>query len=243
VIVALHEKKLGNRQHIPYRNSLMTTVLKDSLGGNCRTVMIATMACELEHADETISTARFGQRCSQLVNEIKRNEKIDIDHYVKRLEFEKQQLQQELAYYKLHFGSKEARQEAERFLKSGRMIISEVTQKKMDNNVGSYLNDETDRLEVGSMEEAQSVSAALKEFYNSRLKEYINELSRISGKLSEYEEVKSKRSAMRQSDESLIEAVQAPPMRSTNKGFTFAKSPSNNQPVSNNVFNNIGDDS
>jgi kinesin family protein 6/9 len=36
VIIALHEKKKkGNEVHIPYRNSMMTSVLRDSLGGNC----------------------------------------------------------------------------------------------------------------------------------------------------------------------------------------------------------------
>jgi hypothetical protein len=35
VIVALHEKAKGKRQHIPYRNSMITSVLKDSIGGNC----------------------------------------------------------------------------------------------------------------------------------------------------------------------------------------------------------------
>ena len=40
VIIALAEKSLGTRSHIPYRNSLMTTILKDSLGGNCKTVKI-----------------------------------------------------------------------------------------------------------------------------------------------------------------------------------------------------------
>lgn len=34
------------RQHIPYRNSMMTSVLRDSLGGNCKTVMIATINAE-----------------------------------------------------------------------------------------------------------------------------------------------------------------------------------------------------
>lgn len=46
VIVALHEKSLGRRSHIPYRNSMMTSVLRDSLGGNCKTTMIATCAVE-----------------------------------------------------------------------------------------------------------------------------------------------------------------------------------------------------
>lgn len=70
VIIALHERNQGNRQHVPYRNSMMTTVLKDSLGGNCKTVMIATFNVDLENLDETISTARFAQRCSQLENEV-----------------------------------------------------------------------------------------------------------------------------------------------------------------------------
>lgn len=46
VIIALREKDLGKRAHIPYRNSMMTSVLRDSLGGNCKTKMIATIAVE-----------------------------------------------------------------------------------------------------------------------------------------------------------------------------------------------------
>ncbi|KAI8908901.1 P-loop containing nucleoside triphosphate hydrolase protein [Gorgonomyces haynaldii] len=46
VIIALHESSTGKRTHIPYRNSMMTTVLRDSLGGNCKTTMIATIAVE-----------------------------------------------------------------------------------------------------------------------------------------------------------------------------------------------------
>ena len=38
VIIALNERAKGIRAHIPYRNSLMTTILRDSLGGNCKTV-------------------------------------------------------------------------------------------------------------------------------------------------------------------------------------------------------------
>jgi kinesin family protein 6/9 len=70
VIIALHEKKLGNRTHIPYRNSLMTTILRDSLGGNCKTVMIANLSSDADNAEETISTSRFAMRCSLLSNEV-----------------------------------------------------------------------------------------------------------------------------------------------------------------------------
>jgi kinesin family protein 6/9 len=52
VIVALSEK---NRSHIPYRNSMMTSVLRDSLGGNCMTSMIATCAIDKRNIEVTKS--------------------------------------------------------------------------------------------------------------------------------------------------------------------------------------------
>lgn len=48
VIIALSEK---HRTHIPYRNSMMTSVLRDSLGGNCMTTMIATLSLEKRNID------------------------------------------------------------------------------------------------------------------------------------------------------------------------------------------------
>lgn len=46
--MALAEK---NRTHVPYRNSMMTSVLRDSLGGNCMTTMIATCSAEKRNLD------------------------------------------------------------------------------------------------------------------------------------------------------------------------------------------------
>ena len=44
---------------MPYRNSLLTLLLRDSLGGNCRTVMVATVAPEAAHMEESITTCRW----------------------------------------------------------------------------------------------------------------------------------------------------------------------------------------
>lgn len=68
VIIALYEKEQGSREHVPFRNSMMTSILRDSLGGNSRTVMIANLSLSLENEDETVSTARFAIRCQKLVN-------------------------------------------------------------------------------------------------------------------------------------------------------------------------------
>ena len=46
VIVCLNKRANGENIHVPYRNSLMTLVLRDSLGGNCKTRMIATVSNE-----------------------------------------------------------------------------------------------------------------------------------------------------------------------------------------------------
>ena len=44
-----------NRDHIPYRQSKLTHILKDSIGGNCSTVMIANVWVEAEQVEETVS--------------------------------------------------------------------------------------------------------------------------------------------------------------------------------------------
>ena len=41
VIMNLNKKSKGEDVHIPFRNSMMTMILRDSLGGNCKTKMIA----------------------------------------------------------------------------------------------------------------------------------------------------------------------------------------------------------
>uniref|UniRef100_A0A3Q1JRE2 Kinesin motor domain-containing protein n=1 Tax=Anabas testudineus TaxID=64144 RepID=A0A3Q1JRE2_ANATE len=94
VIIALSEKK---RSHIPYRNSMLTSVLRDSLGGNCMTTMIATMAADKRNLDESISTCRFAQRVALIKNEAVLNEELDPALLIERLKREIQSLKEELA--------------------------------------------------------------------------------------------------------------------------------------------------
>jgi len=85
-IVALQERSQGKKRgHIPYRNSMMTSVLRDSLGGNCKTSMIATMNPEKTHTDESLSTCRFAQRVACVSNAVKVNEEVDPQMVIRRL--------------------------------------------------------------------------------------------------------------------------------------------------------------
>ncbi|KAM6973293.1 kinesin-like protein KIF6 [Aplochiton taeniatus] len=94
VIIALSEK---NRIHIPYRNSMMTSVLRDSLGGNCMTTMIATVSVDKRDIDESISTCRFAQRVALIKNEALLNEELDPALLIVRLKREIQTLKEELS--------------------------------------------------------------------------------------------------------------------------------------------------
>ncbi|KAG2972753.1 hypothetical protein PC118_g15520 [Phytophthora cactorum] len=100
VIVALHEKNTKGRTHIPYRNSMMTSVLRDSLGGNCKTVMVATVSPEKDQTDESVSTCRFAQRVARVKNDARLNEEVDPAVIIRQLKVRVASLEEELAILK-----------------------------------------------------------------------------------------------------------------------------------------------
>ncbi|XP_038199714.2 kinesin-like protein KIF6 [Arvicola amphibius] len=134
VIIALSEKR---RTHIPYRNSVMTSVLRDSLGGNCVTTMIATLSLEKRNIDESISTCRFAQRVALIKNEAVLNEEIDPKLMITRLQKEIADLKAELA-----MATGEWRTEA----------LTEEELQQLEKLIASFLEDQDpeSRLEVGA---------------------------------------------------------------------------------------------
>lgn len=100
VIVSLNKSSNGENVHIPYRDSLMTMVLKDSIGGNCKTRMIATMSPRPVDIAEGIATCKFAQRVAMIKNQVERNERVDPGVIIQRLKQENAQLKAELALLK-----------------------------------------------------------------------------------------------------------------------------------------------
>jgi hypothetical protein len=70
VINALTDPKTG---HIPYRDSKLTRILQESLGGNSKTCLIINCSPSLANEDETVSTLRFGQRAKFITNKAQVN--------------------------------------------------------------------------------------------------------------------------------------------------------------------------
>ena len=79
VIQKLNKKAQGggSNEHIPYRNNMITMVLRDSLGGNCRTKMIATVSPVRDDIYESLSTCRFARSVSMIQNKMTKNERVD----------------------------------------------------------------------------------------------------------------------------------------------------------------------
>ncbi|XP_037717734.1 kinesin-like protein KIF13B isoform X5 [Drosophila subpulchrella] len=67
-------KKSGNDKFVPYRDSVLTWLLKDNLGGNSRTVMVATISPSADNYEETLSTLRYADRAKRIVNHAVVNE-------------------------------------------------------------------------------------------------------------------------------------------------------------------------
>ena len=73
-INALCESNIkGNKPHIPYRDSKLTRLLKDSLGGNSRTVMIANVSPFIYNFDDTYNTLKYAERAKHIKNKINKN--------------------------------------------------------------------------------------------------------------------------------------------------------------------------
>nr|XP_023690136.1 kinesin-like protein KIF15 [Paramormyrops kingsleyae] len=95
VIMALVDVSNGRSRHICYRDSKLTFLLRDSLGGNARTYIIANVHPGSKCFGETLSTLQFAQRAKLIKNKAMINE--DTQGNVKQLQAELKKLKEQLA--------------------------------------------------------------------------------------------------------------------------------------------------
>ncbi|KAJ8918779.1 hypothetical protein NQ315_015099 [Exocentrus adspersus] len=77
VISKLADQSSGSKtkdKFVPYRDSVLTWLLKDNLGGNSKTVMVATISPAADNFEETLSTLRYADRAKRIVNHAVVNE-------------------------------------------------------------------------------------------------------------------------------------------------------------------------
>ena len=96
VIIEINNKS----KYIPYRNSMMTMCLRDSIGGNCKTRMIANLSSDFDDVFESLSTCRFAQRVALVKNTAVVNEVVDPNILIQKQKGEIEELKNELAMLK-----------------------------------------------------------------------------------------------------------------------------------------------
>lgn len=87
----------GTKGHIPYRDSQLTRLLQESLGGNAATIMIAAISPADYNFDETLGTLKYANRAKSIENVVSRNEDVnekmirDLKETIERLKAELEQ--------------------------------------------------------------------------------------------------------------------------------------------------------
>ena len=106
VIAALTDPNKA-RMHIPYRDSKLTRLLEDSLGGNCKTTMMAMISPAFDSFSESLGSLKFATRAKKVKNTAHINEDIDQKALLRKYELELRKLRAELAERSKNVGNKE----------------------------------------------------------------------------------------------------------------------------------------
>jgi len=81
---AVMKALVDGREHVNYRDSKLTFMLKDSLGGNCKTTLMTAVSPHVFNCEETISTLRFAQRAKKIKTLVVQNEVHNIKSLLKK---------------------------------------------------------------------------------------------------------------------------------------------------------------
>ncbi|KAJ3318008.1 Kinesin-like protein kif9 [Boothiomyces sp. JEL0866] len=161
VIIALADKK---RDHIPFRQSKMTHVLRDALGGNCNTLMIANIWGQKEHIEETISTLRFATRmmCVSLSPEV--NIQYDPLALIKKYEKEIKELKQELSMHDTLANRSHVQYEA----------YTEAQRAELIKQIKNYIDNEMEEPEIINIRHIREMLIVFRLLYKNLEGEYEN---------------------------------------------------------------------
>ena len=162
VIIGINE----HRKHIPFRDSALTRFLKDSLIGNVKTSMIATISTNKNHISESLSTCRFSESVSEVTLKTSINElELSPKEVIEKLRAEVTRLREELSQARMgQSGSYDALQASSgppSLIPRGRLSADESIELKA--RVDSYLTGDSKSLDCANMKQVNFCFEYMKE--------------------------------------------------------------------------------
>ena len=190
----------GKSTHIPYRDSKLTRLLQDSLGGNTKTVMIAAVSPADYNYEETLSTLRYASRAKSIKNKPKVNEDPK-DALLREYENEIRQLKAALA--ELQKGGNNA-QSAELM----RQMTASFKLAESNMNISQNVDDVINRIDsnVGGVTESaqKKVSQKMKE-----IEELAQVKANMNSKIKEKENIIQSEKEQREKLEQMVKDMEA----------------------------------
>ncbi|XP_014053290.1 kinesin-like protein KIF3B [Salmo salar] len=132
----------GKSTHIPYRDSKLTRLLQDSLGGNAKTVMVATLGPASKNYEESLTTLRYANRAKNIKNKPKINEDPK-DALLREFQEEITRLKAQLEERGMLAKERRRRRNSRRLTKS--MIVEDVAHRERDAELWKALEAEWER--------------------------------------------------------------------------------------------------
>ncbi|KAK8582314.1 hypothetical protein V6N13_032069 [Hibiscus sabdariffa] len=157
----------GKHRHVPYRDSRLTFLLQDSLGGNSKTTIIANVSPSVCAANETLSTLKFAQRAKLIQNNAKVNEDAsgDVNALQRQIEQLKGQLSSLMKHHNFPDSPNSHVQSCEELRKGNYSRINEYTGEMVANcRLQNINNNKMRRLEAtlaGSLRREKMAETAI----------------------------------------------------------------------------------
>ncbi|XP_076039789.1 kinesin-like protein KIF18A [Oratosquilla oratoria] len=144
------------QRHIPYRDSKLTRLLKDSIGGSCCSVMIANVSPAISSFEDTFNTLRYANRAKTIKTSLKKNT-LNVDHHVSQYMKIIENLRQEIISLKEKIKECEENQDdfAQERLRDYEERIEELEQQAQQNSATHQFKvdeaDESIKIEADSV--------------------------------------------------------------------------------------------
>ena len=150
LVVSITDKDI---KHLPFRRSKLTYLLKDAIGGNCRTSVIANVWPEKQNNKETLSTFKFASELGKVMNDAHVNTMEPLELQIERLQEEKAML--------------EAEAELQDELAGNVKVdgLKEDDEKQVADLVSLFLSDEIDTIPLQSAAHIKAIFAEIKRRY------------------------------------------------------------------------------